>query len=1292
MKNRQPRPGTVRSLPASCQAAGHSRNVRVCLVSANVRTLLPWQEDRSYAQNSLCLLRSKVEALEVQFEAAGYDIVGIQEGRARSTASSDGVHYKMLAVAADPNGTAGNQLWIRNSLRATLVTWRDINPRIMYAIVELPNHHVIAVIVYHAHHMGAEEGTKASLYEDMWRTLNEVRSKFPYASVRLLTDANGRVGSVLSAAVGDMDKEKENDGGLRMRLMCEHFHLSLYNSFFKAGQTWTSTRGTRHRIDYVAGDALDLSKVSACYVDHEVDISLNDSIDHYPVVVRQSFSPKGENNDIVKMKPFQINKRNLNDPHCVEHFQQLMWAYTPPNGTDVDEHLEHLNGYVRSAAMRSFGPPTSEPRKRWISAETWSIISKVAPARREMHRVRQLKPAVIIRGAFMNWVAAAKSCGRLSSCSVSRWVAAGMASDSEAEARIITATVARWFRWIKMLQKMASPSLEADRQDFLATTAFKLECAMEDNDHRTAYGLARALGAKKSGVNTAVRKPNGELTTSRAEETERWEQHHADVFKGKFTSRDELRNIASLKRSTNTRKEYEQSAASTPILDVGPVATEAAYAKLANNKGVGPDAIPGELLRVGGGPVAVAYGNLNVRISHGEGWPVAWQGGEIVNIFKRKGDPADCDSHRGILLEDHAAKGGIKALMKADIDTQYNDKIPADQYGATRGRGTDFATHIITSIAAVAKIMEWSIFILFIDLTKAFDRIIRELIVGWPVLLASEKAQYLTSLGVCPESAEWMTRYIDSRGCVFRQWHVRENTTLLTRDMHDGAWMKVRGGNRCITSTTGGRQGCKLGATMFNAGYAVALDMMHWRLAQEKITLKLAVPKNGAFFSSYGTPDQEYTDVVDATFVDDECIAIVGTTPRVLERAIDVLLDIVTTIFRMLHLNINFGPNKTEAILLYRGKFATQCREKLRRADGALAIPLDRFGHAGAFLRIVRCYKHLGTYIDALGVTHGNVIERAKLALGAYSPIAMKVFGSPLISTSYKMCFLKTLVMSKQNFNVHLMIPSAKDIKKLNSTYMRGLRRIAGEMRYDNNDKGKSDLQVRWQMGAPSIDCILLTARVRYIIRIVREQPKTLCAVLHFRREHQRLPWTEQAIEDMLYVASRAENAPSTHPASQPNEWTVWLTNGDALHALHNIKFAESIIDKTKPIDGTTAPVATGYRCRPCEASFATKKALNLHRRIVHNFRAPWASRVDGSVCHACGKDFHTRVRCLNHLGDTRRPKCAEWILAHQPQLHEKTLAKLNATDATERKNARRAGHTTSLASRPPIQIGVSNV
>ena len=51
--------------------------------TANVQTLKPYQAERSYSLNAIDPLLDKVETLEVQFDAHGYDFVGVQEGRSK---------------------------------------------------------------------------------------------------------------------------------------------------------------------------------------------------------------------------------------------------------------------------------------------------------------------------------------------------------------------------------------------------------------------------------------------------------------------------------------------------------------------------------------------------------------------------------------------------------------------------------------------------------------------------------------------------------------------------------------------------------------------------------------------------------------------------------------------------------------------------------------------------------------------------------------------------------------------------------------------------------------------------------------------------------------------------------------------------------------------------------------------------------------------------------------------------------------------------------------------------------
>eukprot|EP00972_Heterocapsa_arctica_P037742 5555703-Heterocapsa_arctica.AAC.1 len=62
----------------------------------------------------------------------------------------------------------------------------------------------------------------------------------------------------------------------------------------------------------------------------------------------------------------------------------------------------------------------------------------------------------------------------------------------------------------------------------------------------------------------------------------------------------------------------------------------------------------------------------------------------------------------------------------------YALNMPQCQHGYVPGRGTDFATHTLLTAASLARSRGLCFFALFVDLVKAFDRIIREVLIGWP--------------------------------------------------------------------------------------------------------------------------------------------------------------------------------------------------------------------------------------------------------------------------------------------------------------------------------------------------------------------------------------------------------------------------------------------------------------------------------------------------------------------------------------------------------------------------------
>ena len=111
-----------------------------------------------------------------------------------------------------------------------------------------------------------------------------------------------------------------------------------------------------------------------------------------------------------------------------------------------------------------------------------------------------------------------------------------------------------------------------------------------------------------------------------------------------------------------------------------------------------------------------------------------------------------------------------------------------------------------------------------------------------PDRLDADKAAKLKSLGASNRAAEWIHQFIQQNGPVLEQWRVDPGAADLVRCLHHGAWIQIRNGTKYIRSLTGGRQGCKLGATVFNAGYTVPLGMLYRRLADANVILRLRMP------------------------------------------------------------------------------------------------------------------------------------------------------------------------------------------------------------------------------------------------------------------------------------------------------------------------------------------------------------------------------------------------------------------------------------------------------------------
>ena len=1252
-------------------------------MSANVCTLQPSHEQRSYAKFTNQTLLSRPAVLEYQFHEAAADIVCVQEGRARTAVTRNGSFFTMFTAAANKAGSHGVQVWVSKACNFNLHTSRIMSPRLMGVVGALESKGCdVRIISGHAPCEDDSIENKTQFYDDL-QVLFDQLGKGPVQLTFLGVDANARVGSVASECFGDLDRAIENNNGSLLRAFLSANSLFAANTFFPVGYTWRSAKGPTARIDYVCTQlAAKPALVDSC-VPRNVDLSLCAKEDHRAVAatfeaesLTVSFPaakrPKREPNCC-------INKLSLSNPSKCDRFMQAMWKFKSPLHLPIGQHLEELNRYVIRNATKAFGKPYDKPVKPWISDSSWSIIKWVAPMRRIMHRVAETERSRVKHLAWAAWKSLlflTFNPGIAISTIPNRgWFATARFKTIRKTTHQLALMRTSIYLFIARLRPMIAVLVMRDRLDFLHKKAFEAQCAAHNGDAHTTFSIVKMLAGSVGPTTKCVKLADGTIANNENERQRRWQEHFCNVFNGEVTT---LQGI-----------DDNPPAHTVTVHDfrVSPESSRTAFAALGRNKGCGPDTIPAEVLQAGDSALAVKYADLEARIVSEEVIPRQWRGGRIIDLFKRKGDQLVCDNSRGLLLSDHSSKG-FAGQLKAFVDPAYELAMPPNQHGGTKGRGTDFASHIVRSLLDIAHLKGWSVFVLFLDLIKAYDRVVRELVLGWPPFLKASGYEYLIALGIDSIPAKWITHFVNRTGGLLQLWGVDPKVRKLIASMHAESWFRYADLDTIIKTALGGRQGCKFGSLIFNGGYAIALSMLHDDLDSAGVALTVHESPE-AFWAQEGTDLSSPLSAIDATFVDDEGLVIMAPSPHQLDISVDKLLSAVVRVFQVLSLDINWKPGKSECMLRYRGKRAAAKYDK-RRRDGKLWVQVRDLENC--YLSVVQCYKHLGGMVTIGSDCVVDANHKYESAMCAYAPLAVKVFGDPSVTDFLKLQFAQSLVHSRLFFNAHIIVPTPRYVEILNRGYMRVLRRICGTMNFDGT--AGSDLLTRSQSSQPSVDCVLQRLRLRYLRRLLIRAPVTLLALLHSKHgeSKRQLPWTKLIVEDLQCLRSGVQQCSQLpNPADDAKAWTDFILSDEMRweSIVMQLFFTESVCDAWVSEETYNNPSleTSGFTCQLCVGSaakchFPSAKALQQHARVKHGDRVNGRNFVDANgVCPACGTDFRERFRCIAHLSDSRRQKCLHVILAmNMSPLSEERIKQLDESDKVAKREARKKGHSHILA------------
>ena len=208
-----------------------------------------------------------------------------------------------------------------------------------------------------------------------------------------------------------------------------------------------------------------------------------------------------------------------------------------------------------------------------------------------------------------------------------------------------------------------------------------------------------------------IRNARGNVVMDEAELREVWRSHYEKLSNEEFDwDKDCL---------------GEKKVVSGPIQEISEEEVRLAVAKMKCNKAPGPTGVGAELLKCAGEDCITWLTDLcNAIVKEGE-MPNDWNRSYMINVYKGKGDALECGSYRGIKLLENVMKVFERVTEARLRQTLHIDDM---QFGFTPGKGTTDAVFILRQLQERYLVKKRDLWMAFVDLEKAFDRVPRDVI------------------------------------------------------------------------------------------------------------------------------------------------------------------------------------------------------------------------------------------------------------------------------------------------------------------------------------------------------------------------------------------------------------------------------------------------------------------------------------------------------------------------------------------------------------------------------------
>ena len=678
-------------------------------------------------------------------------------------------------------------------------------------------------------------------------------------------------------------------------------------------------------------------------------------------------------------------------------------------------------------------------------------------------------------------------------------------------------------RRYKTLQEELKLAISHDRAQHLCELQAQL-------DHATKKDVMQKLRPFKVGKRRkdlgkrplqVVRLEDGELAQSPEEAIARWRRHYAQMEAGTVVSKEEL---------------FWQTQTTSPPMDISIhevpsiFELERQLRAARTHRAMGLDQLPAELLH--GAPRQLAFHlwpwfiKQTLTISE----CIQHKGGQLVSIYKRKGEIAECSNHRALLVSSCLSKAFHNTFRQRTVPF-VNASSGAMQISSQTRPSVLTAAHAVRAHMNEARRNGRSSFSLFVDISQAYYRVIRQFAYGAD-LSDEHTVSFLRQIGFedfcLQDIAEMMeeTNALENIGC---PPFLRKQVQAL----HDNTWFSLAQDSAFIRTRRGTRPGDGYADIIWSLVFAKWIKRLETRLHDsEAFPEKLWNGQIGVQ-SEVGTIPVRSALVV---WADDVAILGQSDDAETLVSKLAFTCNAMVEELCSFGLNPNFRDGKTEAVIDLRGPGATKTRRRIFTQQQC-RLQLQTKLPDQPSLKVVARYKHLGGLISHGARIHPEISHRVGQANRTFKDYQAKIFRNPKVPLETRLMVLNATVMATLQYGAGTWTRlTLKDMQLWTSSHMSFYRRLFYRLHHHSDVRHMTDSYILATLEVPHPSTTLRLLRLRWYGSCLQLDLPAFWSILAYERY-----WLDDVAQDLQWMYSQIKGYTGLpDPAVHLDTWHLY--------------------------------------------------------------------------------------------------------------------------------------------------------